>query len=1112
MYRDRRFVWRERLRQRDGVSLQRFPTQTVANAPPNVTLTLPDRLLTPCIGQEYQGANLRGWGIRFFSSFRPGGTGVSEVDTSVSRGHSNTGIELSPSVRSRVPSPRRRPPGTAFVERVRAVHLLAEGHRERSMLKAIRRMSKRVLRVCFFIIVAPMIVVGVLASPALSRTKSVSFGQAVRASDVLGGAPTEHVPAAVGATVGNHDEIAETADRSLTAMMLTTCAGQPDGTTCDDGDACTVGETCRSGICLPPVSFAQAAGSPVAVAPGPYFVAIGDWNGDGVPDLAVASNSANTVVFLLGNGGGGFIHAGGVAVGSAPRSIAVGDLNGDGTLDLAVANTNSGNVTILLGDGSGGFSQAPGSPIAVGSFPISVVAGDLNGDGTLDLAVADFLGNESVTILIGNGSGGFSQAAGSPIVVGGNPYHIAVGDLNRDGALDLAVANNSSGRVTILLGTGSGGFMQAAGSPVTVGSAPRFIAVGDLNADGNLDLAVANNASQDVTILLGSGSGGFGEAPGSPVAGVSSPQSIAVGDLNRDGKLDLAVASFVSDSVTILAGNGSGGFAQPAGSPTAVGTRPQSVAVRDLNGDGRLDLVAANNGSNNVSILLNTTTSAQDGTPCNDGNGCTQTDMCQSGTCTGSNPVVCTASDQCHVAGVCNPANGVCSQTNAANGTTCDDGNVCTANDICTEGVWLGSPANAAPAEGDGVVRFARNGGAAVIITWNLAMGATSSDVLRGLMNALPVGPGGGDETCFGGIPGTTLTLTDATNPTRGAGFWYVVRGDNACGEGPYGYQGQNGAPTVPRVSTTCGIACPAGSRDCNHNPSDGCEVATSDPSNCGACGNVCSPGLCCLPPGQCDCQAPMIACNGICVDPLTEHTNCGQCGHTCSAGQACSSGQCVLSCQSGRTNCNGTCIDVLSDESSCGSCGPACPGGTLCPSGQCVVSCQEGLTNCSGTCVNFLSDRSNCGSCGRACIAGAVCSSGHCVLSCQGGQLNCSGMCVNPLTDESNCSSCGTVCPSGHVCSSGQCVVSCQGGQLNCSGMCVNPFTDESNCGSCGTVCPSGHVCSSGQCMLSCQGGRTNCSGTCVDLVSNQNNCGMCGRVCAANQVCSGGTCGPCQ
>ncbi len=156
-----------------------------------------------------------------------------------------------------------------------------------------------------------------------------------------------------------------------------------------------------------------------------------------------------------------------------------------------------------MGNGSGGFTAASGSPFAVGSGPTGIAVGDFNGDGRADLAVSN-AGGSSVTVLLGHVSGGFTAASGSPFAVGSGPGPIAVGDFNGDGNLDLAVTNIDSGTVTVLRGNGSGGFSTTAtGSPYAVGTDPKGIAAGDFNGDGILDLAVSSAGTGAVTILLG---------------------------------------------------------------------------------------------------------------------------------------------------------------------------------------------------------------------------------------------------------------------------------------------------------------------------------------------------------------------------------------------------------------------------------------------------------------------------------------------------------------------------------------------------------------------------------------------------------------------------------
>jgi hypothetical protein len=327
----------------------------------------------------------------------------------------------------------------------------------------------------------------------------------------------------------------------------------------------------------------------------PSSVAVGDFNGDGTPDLAVTDNFGNSVSILLGQGDGTFRGPSSFSAGPNAISVAVGDFNGDGIPDLAVANDlPNGTVSILLGRGDGTF-QAPRS-YTVGSSPRAVAVGDFNGDGSLDLAVTNS-GSNTVSVLLGRGDGTFQAAR--TFAAGPAPYSVAVGDFNHDGYADLAVANNTSpGTVSVMLGQGDGTFQAA--TSYAAGSFPESVAVGDFNGDGRLDLAVANYATNNVSVLLGNGDGSF-QAAVNYVAG-SGPIAVAVGDFNGDGTPDLAVANRGSGSVSVLLGQGDGTFQAATNYAAAAG--PYSVAVGDFNGDRILDIAVANNDSNTVSVLL----------------------------------------------------------------------------------------------------------------------------------------------------------------------------------------------------------------------------------------------------------------------------------------------------------------------------------------------------------------------------------------------------------------------------------------------------------------------------------------------------------------------------
>ena len=324
----------------------------------------------------------------------------------------------------------------------------------------------------------------------------------------------------------------------------------------------------------------------------PESVAVGDFNGDGTPDLAVTNFWDHNISVLLGNGSGGFGTQTTYGVGNHPRSLKVGDFNRDGTPDLA--NISFNNVSVLLGDGSGGFG--PETTFEGGNQPDSLAVGDLNGDGSLDLAVTNQNVN-NISVLLGDGSGGFGPE--TTFEAGSLPGSIAIEDFNEDGNPDLAVTNYGSDNISVLPGDGSGSF----GTRTTFGAGdrPSSVTVQDFNEDGNPDLAVTNFFENNVSVLLGDGSGSFGNRTTFGVG--EGPLYIAVEDLNEDGNPDLAVANRISHNISVLLGNGSGGF----GTHTTfeAGDLPLSIAVGDFNGNGKDDLAVANQDSNNVSVLLN---------------------------------------------------------------------------------------------------------------------------------------------------------------------------------------------------------------------------------------------------------------------------------------------------------------------------------------------------------------------------------------------------------------------------------------------------------------------------------------------------------------------------
>jgi len=349
----------------------------------------------------------------------------------------------------------------------------------------------------------------------------------------------------------------------------------------------------------------------------PDGIAVGDLNGDGIPDLAIVDfdnqdlSASRDLSILIGNGDGTFQPQKTYVLpgtgGPFPTAVAVGDFNSDGKLDVAVADASSpAAVAILLGNGDGTLQPAVSYPVTI--TPQSLSVADLNGDGNLDLVVVGSSASTpgGIAILLGKGDGTFQPATYVTSVTG--TYSGAVGDFNNDGIPDIVTVNSNpnadyvtGNTISVLLGKGDGTFLP----PVdyTVGNNPDAVAIGDFNNDGNQDLAVLNTGPT-VSILLGNGTGSFESATLTDNnLDYNAPSDIVAADFNGDGITDLVVTSSTTQTVSLLPGRGDGTFAPPQIIPVQA---PATIAVGDFNGDGLPDLAGANGfGFTTATILLN---------------------------------------------------------------------------------------------------------------------------------------------------------------------------------------------------------------------------------------------------------------------------------------------------------------------------------------------------------------------------------------------------------------------------------------------------------------------------------------------------------------------------
>ena len=398
---------------------------------------------------------------------------------------------------------------------------------------------------------------------------------------------------------------------------------------CSGGRSCVTGSDCANGMCvagsntcfeLATISFADAVRH--SSGDKTYAIFTGDLNGDGHLDLVAANEQANSLSVFINDGHGVFSDLASLntafITGFYPTGGNVVDVNHDGILDVITADYHGDSVSVLLGTGTGALAPKVSYPTVVGGETSNLSFGDLDGDSNVDVVASnpstrvDLPGGPppgSISVFLGHGDGTFAPASTTPVGLErvNHPFSTAIADFDGDGIPDVAVGDLVTAPLLVKLGNGNGTFQPEV--PYSMGATGPFIIIAaDMNLDGKPDLVAADRGSDGVSVLLGRGDGTFRKAITSKTGPMTTPYSLAVADFNLDGVPDVITGDYLTGTASILLGIGDGSF-EPAIDAGATATANQityGVVAGDFNGDGKPDFATANPGDNDVAIKLST--------------------------------------------------------------------------------------------------------------------------------------------------------------------------------------------------------------------------------------------------------------------------------------------------------------------------------------------------------------------------------------------------------------------------------------------------------------------------------------------------------------------------